>query len=111
MLANPRLARWITVHRDGTVTVRVGKVEVGQGILTALAQLAADELDVDIAAVRMAAASTAEGPDEGLTAGSLSVADSGAAVRQVCAEVRARFVAEAVLTLPSIRRPSRSRTG
>ncbi|MEE6308724.1 molybdopterin cofactor-binding domain-containing protein [Plantactinospora veratri] len=100
VLANPRLARWITVHRDGTVTVRVGKVEVGQGILTALAQLAADELDVDIAAVRMAAASTAEGPDEGLTAGSLSVADSGAAVRQVCAEVRARFVAEAVLTLP-----------
>ncbi|MDW5324902.1 xanthine dehydrogenase family protein molybdopterin-binding subunit [Plantactinospora sp. KLBMP9567] len=99
VVGNPRLARWITVRRDGTVTVRVGKVELGQGILTALAQLAADELDVDLGAVAMAAASTAEGPDEGLTAGSLSVADSGAAVRQVCAEVRALFVAEAVATL------------
>ncbi|GAA3758898.1 molybdopterin-dependent oxidoreductase [Plantactinospora mayteni] len=99
VVGNPRLARWVTVERDGTVTVRVGKVELGQGILTALAQLAADELDVDLAAVRMAAASTAEGPDEGLTAGSLSVANSGAAVRQVCAEVRALFVAEAVANL------------
>ncbi|MBF9131232.1 xanthine dehydrogenase family protein molybdopterin-binding subunit [Plantactinospora sp. S1510] len=99
LVANPRLSRWVSVGRDGTVTVRVGKVELGQGILTALAQIAADELDVDLPAIRMQAASTAEGPDEGLTAGSLSVADSGAAVRQVCAEVRALFVAEAARTL------------
>ncbi|MEE6263126.1 xanthine dehydrogenase family protein molybdopterin-binding subunit [Plantactinospora sonchi] len=99
LLANPRLDRWVEIHRDGGVTLRIGKVELGQGILTALAQIAADELDVDLAAVRVAAANTADGPDEGLTAGSRSVADSGAAVAQVCAEVRARFLAEAVRAL------------
>lgn len=99
LASSPRLSRWVSVAPDGTVTVRVGKVELGQGIVTALAQLAADELDVDLARVRMLPASTAEGPDEGLTAGSMSVADSGAAVRQVCAEVRALFVAEAVTSL------------
>jgi CO/xanthine dehydrogenase Mo-binding subunit len=95
LAANPRLSRWVGVAPDGTVTVRVGKVELGQGIVTALAQLAADELDVDLARLRMLPASTAEGPDEGITAGSMSVADSGAAVRQVCAEVRALFLAAA----------------
>ncbi len=39
---NPRLARWLRVHRDGTVSVYSGKVEIGQGILTALAQIAAE---------------------------------------------------------------------
>jgi CO/xanthine dehydrogenase Mo-binding subunit len=77
----------------------VGKVELGQGIVTALAQLAADELDVDLTQVRMVPANTAEGPDEGTTAGSMSIVDSGAAVRQVCAEVRSLFVAEAVTSL------------
>lgn len=98
LAANPRLSRWVTVAPDGTVTVRVGKVELGQGIATALAQIAADELDVDLAQVRMAPPTTGEAPDEGLTSGSMSVADSGAALRQVCAEVRALFVAEAVAT-------------
>jgi CO/xanthine dehydrogenase Mo-binding subunit len=90
--ASPRLARWVTVAPDNTVSLRVGKVELGQGIVTALAQLAAEELDVDLPQVRMLPASTAQGPDEGVTAGSMSVADSGAAVRLVCANVRALFV-------------------
>jgi nicotinate dehydrogenase subunit B len=95
LAANPLLSSWVTVHADGVVDVRVGKVELGQGILTALAQLAADELDVDLAQVRMLPANTAMGPDEGLTSGSMSVADSGAAVRLVAANVRALFVREA----------------
>ena len=53
LAANPRLSRWIRVADDGTVDVRVGKVELGQGILTALAQIAADELDVAADRVRM----------------------------------------------------------
>jgi nicotinate dehydrogenase subunit B len=95
LTANPILSRWVTVHPDGVVDVRVGKVELGQGILTALAQLAADELDVDLLQVRMLPANTATGPDEGLTSGSTSVADSGPAVRLVAANVRALFVREA----------------
>ncbi|GLY99149.1 oxidoreductase [Actinoplanes sp. NBRC 103695] len=90
LAANPILSRWITVHRDGTVDLRVGKVELGQGILTALAQIAADELGVGLASVRMRAAGP-DGPDEGVTAGSMSVTDAGAAVRVAAANVRALF--------------------
>lgn len=88
LVANPRLSTWVRLDPDGTLSLRPGKVELGQGIATALAQLAADELDLDPAQVRMLPASTAGGPDEGPTAGSMSVADSGAAVRQVCAQLR-----------------------
>jgi nicotinate dehydrogenase subunit B len=95
LTANPRLGQWVTVGDDGTVGVRVGKVELGQGILTALAQIAAEELDLPLSRVRMLPAHTATGPDEGLTAGSLSVIEAGPAVRLACAQVRALFAAEA----------------
>jgi nicotinate dehydrogenase subunit B len=80
--ANPLLGTWLSVS-DGLVVVHVGKVELGQGILTALAQIAADALGLPVAAVRMRAAHTADGPDEGLTSGSLSVLQAGPALRHV----------------------------
>ena len=95
LAANPVLARWIRVGADGRIDVRVGKVELGQGILTALAQLAADELDADLADVRMLGADTAHGPDEGLTAGSLSISTCGPALRAAAANVRMLFVTAA----------------
>ena len=95
LAANPVLARWIRVCPDGRIDVRVGKVELGQGILTALAQLAADELDADLADVRMLGADTAAGPDEGLTAGSLSISTCGPALRAAAASVRMLFVTAA----------------
>ena len=73
---------------DGTVTVAVGKVELGQGILTALAQIAAEELGVPLERIRMLPASTAYSPDEGVTSGSLSVQEGGKALRLACAEAR-----------------------
>lgn len=88
LAANPRLERWLSFNPDGTVTVRSGKVEIGQGIASALAQIAADELDVAYERIRMAAADTAASPDEGSTTGSRSIEEGGAALRQVCAEVR-----------------------
>jgi nicotinate dehydrogenase subunit B len=88
LAANPVLARWLDFSRDGEVMVRVGKVEYGQGIWTALAQVAAEELQVTLARVKMAPVSTAASPDEGVTAGSLSVQDSGSALRQACAQAR-----------------------
>ena len=94
LAANPLLSRWIEVRPDGTIEVRIGKVELGQGIVTALAQIAADELGVDLGAIRMMPAGP-DGPDEGITAGSLSIMDSGAALRIVAANVRARFAAVA----------------
>ena len=85
---NPRLARWLRVHRDGTVSVYSGKVEIGQGILTALAQIAAEELEIAPTRIRMVAADTDASPDEGVTSGSLSIQDSGAALRRACAQAR-----------------------
>jgi nicotinate dehydrogenase subunit B len=99
LASNPRLSSWLRVEDDGTVILRTGKVELGQGILTALALVAADELDVAARAVRVAAAHTGLGPDEGPTAGSMSVADSGAAVRHACAAVRALFTEAATKRL------------
>ena len=84
LLANPLLATWFDLDRSGRVGVRTGKVELGQGILTAVAQIVVDELGVAPQRVDVAAAGTAQGPDEGLTAGSLSVTQSGAAVRRAC---------------------------
>jgi nicotinate dehydrogenase subunit B len=92
---NPRLSTWLRIGGDGTVRVCAGKVELGQGIRTALAQLAADELDVAIGRVEMAQVATPASPDEGHTAGSKSIQDSGAAIRQVCAEARRLFLAAA----------------
>jgi CO/xanthine dehydrogenase Mo-binding subunit len=95
LAANPRLASWIKFAADGQVTVSPGKVEIGQGIVTALAQIAADELDIDIGRVRMVRATTAASPNEGVTSGSLSIQHSGRALRHACAEIRQIFLAAA----------------
>jgi CO/xanthine dehydrogenase Mo-binding subunit len=102
LAANPRLGGWLRVLRSGVVEVRTGKVELGQGVLTALSQVAAEELDIGVARVRMIPAATGASPDEGYTAGSLSIQHSGSAIRLVCAEARGRYlnVAAARLGVP-----------
>lgn len=76
----------VRVEEDGTVVVMSGKVELGQGITTALAQIAAEALGVPLEKIRMLPASTAYSPDEGVTSGSLSVAEGGKALRKDCEE-------------------------
>ncbi len=88
---NPRLGTWLRVSPGGYVEAFSGKVELGQGILTALAQIVAGTLGLEADQVRMVAANTSRSPDEGVTSGSLSVQDSGAALRQVCTEARAIY--------------------
>ncbi len=94
---NRRLSQWLALDEPGFVRVFIGKVELGQGILTALQLLVAEELDVPLDAVHIRSASTARGPDEGMTSGSRSVQDSGGALRQVCAEVRAMALQRAAV--------------
>lgn len=96
---NPRLDRWLRFEPDGTVRVATGKVELGQGILTALAQIAAEELDLRVDQVRILSGDSIEGPGEGYTASSWSVEHSGSAIRAVSAEVRALALARAALRL------------
>src|SRR4051795_8894394 len=92
LAANPKLSSWLKFSGTGQVTISPGKVEIGQGIVTALAQIAADELDVALSRVQMVRASTAASPNEGVTSGSLSVQQSGRALRHACAEVRQIFL-------------------
>ncbi len=92
---NPRLDRWLSVSPEGHVTLSPGKVEIGQGILTVLVQICADELDIAPERVRLVPAGTAVSPNEGVTSGSLSVSDCGQSVRLVAAQARSLFLAEA----------------
>src|SRR2546430_2392042 len=96
---NRRLAQWLKFHVEGYIEVFSGKVEIGQGILTALAQIAAEELDVSLEQVRMVPASTTISPDEAVTSGSLSVQESGTALRHACAEARAIYLEAAAARL------------
>jgi len=92
-LANNRmLDAWLRINADGTATVYPGKVELGQGITTALAQIVAEELDLPLARVQMIPADTARSPDEGITSGSQSIEYGGVALRLAGAETRAILV-------------------
>src|SRR5437660_1802357 len=97
--ANRMLDAWLRINADGSATVFTGKVELGQGIVTALAQIAAEELDLPLARVKMISGDTGQTPNEGQTAGSLSIEQSGTALRFAAAEVRAILIDLAVKRL------------
>jgi nicotinate dehydrogenase subunit B len=85
---NRKLSAWIRVNADQTITLLVGKVELGQGVLTAVGQVCAEELDVDISRVRITSGDTRLVPNEGVTAGSFSMPYCATAVQYASAEVR-----------------------
>ncbi len=96
---NPDLDAWIRIDGSDTITVYSGKAEIGQGMRTALAQLAAEELDVALERVRVIMADTELTPDEGITAGSMSLQMSGNAIRQAAAAARHHLLTLAHETL------------
>ncbi len=91
----PYLDSWIRIDADGAITVFTGKAELGQGIKTALMQIAAEQLDVDFDRIKIITADTALTPNEGYTAGSHSMQDSGTAVMHAAAQARQFLIAEA----------------
>ena len=95
----PELDRWVRIDPAETVTVFTGKVEIGQGITTALALIAAHELGVSPARIRVQTARTDLTPNELITAGSMSVEQSGAALRQACAHARRHLLEAAAARL------------
>ena len=97
--ANPALDDWLTFGSGGTVTVRSGKVDIGQRISTAVALLVADELGVDPGRVEVAPVETGRSPDEGFTSGSQSMAQSGSAVRLAAATARRHLLERAAEAL------------
>ena len=91
----PLLDAWIRIDAAGGVTVFTGKAELGQGIKTALTQVAAEELDLQPSAIRLVTADTGRSPNEGVTAGSHSMQDSGAAILNAAANVRGLLIGAA----------------
>jgi CO/xanthine dehydrogenase Mo-binding subunit len=89
LAGNPMLDAWIRIAPDGTATVCTGKVELGQGIVTALAQIAAEELDLPLSRLHLISGDTERAPNEGITSGSQSIEYGGVALRLAGAEVRA----------------------
>jgi nicotinate dehydrogenase subunit B len=85
---NRMLDAWLRINPDGSATVITGKVELGQGIITALAQIAAEELDLPLERIKMISGDTGQTPNEGQTAGSQSIEASGTALRMAGAEAR-----------------------
>jgi nicotinate dehydrogenase subunit B len=92
---SPLLDSWIEIRADGTVIVKIGKVELGQGAVTAYAQVAADELDVALDRVTMISGDTHVCPDQGTTAGSGSMPSAWDSMRIAAADVRHLLVQKA----------------
>ncbi len=93
---------WIRIETDGSITAFSGKVELGTGTRTALAQIVAEELDVPFERVHMVMGDTERTPDEGITAGSMTVLSSGDALRQAAAEARQILLEQAAEKLDAI---------
>jgi CO/xanthine dehydrogenase Mo-binding subunit len=99
----PYLDAWLRIDDDGAITVFTGKAELGQGFKTAFQQIAAEELDVPFASLKVVTADTRLTANEGYTAGSHSMQDSGTAIQHAAAQTRGLLVAEAAkrLDLPA----------
>ena len=95
LMREPWLDAWIRVGSDNRVSIFTGKVELGQGIKTALLQVAAHELQIDPGRLVLETVDTERSPDEGYTAGSHSMQDSATAIRHAAAQVRARLAEKA----------------
>lgn len=108
---NPVLGRWISLARHGRVAICVGKVELGQGIATAIAQIAAEELGLAMDRIDIVPVDTDRSPDEGITTGSLSVEVSGASVRLAAAQARVVLLQAAAARLDTDANSLSSRNG
>ena len=95
----PLLEAWIRIGADGSVTVFTGKAELGQGVKTALLALAAEELGIAPQRIALVTADTSRTPNEGYTAGSNSLKDSGTAIQNAAAQVREILIGRAAVRL------------
>jgi nicotinate dehydrogenase subunit B len=91
----PMLDAWIRIGADGRITVFTGKAELGQGAKTAILQIAAEQLAVAMSAIEIVTADTERTPNEGYTAGSNSVKDSGTAILHAAAQARELLLMQA----------------
>jgi nicotinate dehydrogenase subunit B len=89
---NPRLENWIDFSEAGVARVFTAKVELGQGIVTAMAQIAAEELCLPLAKIVVVSGDTRYSPNESYTAGSMSIEIGGTSLRLACAQAREAMI-------------------
>jgi len=90
-----RIESFLAIGADGSVTCYSGKVDLGTGVRTAIAQIVAEELTVPFEKIRLVMGDTLLTPDQGVTFGSLSIQNGGVQIRQAAASARAALKAEA----------------
>ena len=90
---------FVSIEPNGKVTIFVGKVDLGTGTKTAMAQMAADELDVAFEQIEMVMGDTATTPDQWLTGANLTISQGGGELRKACATARAALLARAAVKL------------
>ena len=111
LATTPFLDSWIRIDADGSITAFTGKVELGQGFKTAFQQIAAEELDVPFDSLKVITADTRRTANEGYTSGSHSMQDSGTAIQNAAAQVRALLLAEAARRLDTPSEDLRTENG
>jgi nicotinate dehydrogenase subunit B len=82
------LDSWLSIAQDGTVTVYTSKVDLGTGVVTALSQIVAEELDVPFHQIHMETGDTSQTIDQAATVGSRTVDRGGTQLRQAAAAAR-----------------------
>lgn len=87
-VAKDVLDSWLTIDRDGKITVFVGKVDLGTGTKTALSQIAAEELSVPFERISMIMGDTATTPDQWLTGAAITLQQGGGELRVAAANAR-----------------------
>ena len=94
-MAKDAIDTWLTISADNKVTIYSGKVDLGTGSRTALAQMAAEELDVPFDRIHMVMGDTAMTPDQWLSAASLTIFQGGGELRRAAASARRALVERA----------------
>ena len=87
-----QLDSWLIIHKDGTITVLTGKVELGTGVSTSLRQIVADELDCVFEKIHWVQGDTANTVDQAPTFGSQTIKRGGGQLRQAAAEAKATLL-------------------
>lgn len=98
-IAKDLVESFVALHPDGKVTIYVGKVDLGTGTRTAMAQIAADELDVPFQRITMVMGDTGTTPDQWLTGANLTISQGGTELRRACATARTALVARGATRL------------
>ncbi len=92
LASSPNLKHWLRLSEEKKIIFFTGRVELGQGNTTALLMMIADELDSSPSSIILETARTDLTPNEGITAGSMSITIGGQALRWVASALKLQIL-------------------